>query len=306
MANALGFGEPVLRSKIPGARLKGTITMRISMLALAAILTSAALPTSAQTVIDVEGQKAAAPPPQVQDQPRPQDQAPAPQSPAQTREGPRPSIQSRYSFNRVENGFLRVDNETGQIAYCRARDAGWACEAVPEDHSASETQIARLHDEVASLKKLVTEIARLQDDVSSLKKLEIGIAGLHDEVTSLKKLEPAITRLQDEVTPLKKLEVEIARLHDEITPLKKLEIGIAGLKDEIASLKKEVAALKEPPPPPRPPADLSPPPADKGGDVTIKLPTQEDIARARAFVEETWRRLVDMLVGVQKDIMRKG
>ncbi len=83
-----------------------------------------------------------------------------------------------------------------------------------------------------------------------------------------------------------------------------LEKEIALLRNEVASLKKEVAALKEPLPP-RPPADLTAP-SEKGADVIIRLPTQEDIARARDFVEETWRRLVEMIMTMQKDMMRKG
>ena len=40
---------------------------------------------------------------------------------------------------------------------------------------------------------------------------------------------------------------------------------------------------------------------------TKKTPllTDEDIARARAYVEEAWRRLVEMLMNFQKDVMRK-
>ncbi|HUL90580.1 MAG TPA: hypothetical protein VLU23_20650 [Pseudolabrys sp.] len=95
--------------------------------------------------------------------------------------------------------------------------------------------------------------------------------------------------------------VEHAGLETEIASLRK---EIASLKDEVATLKKEIAVLKEPPPP-RPSADLTPPP-DKGGTLSIKLPTQQDIARAREYLEEAWRRLVEMVVSVQKDIMRKG
>ena len=95
--------------------------------------------------------------------------------------------------------------------------------------------------------------------------------------------------------------VERAGLETEIATLRK---EIASLKDDVASLKKEIAILKEPPPP-RPTADLTPSP-DKGGNLSIKLPTQQDIARAREYLEEAWRRLVEMVVNVQKDIMRKG
>ena len=120
---------------------------------------------------------------------------------------------ARYSFNRVEDGFLRLDNVSGQVAYCRAHAVGWACEAVPEDRAALEKEIARLQDEVASLKS-------------------------------------------------------------------------------------KLAALQEPP---RPPADLSPgPPRDD----TKQL--REDLDRARTAIENAWRRLVEMLVNFQKDMMRKS
>jgi hypothetical protein len=38
----------------------------------------------------------------------------------------------------------------------------------------------------------------------------------------------------------------------------------------------------------------------------IRLPTHDDVARARAFIEKTWHRLVDMITAVQKDMMQKG
>lgn len=66
----------------------------------------------------------------------------------------------RYSFNRVNDGFLRLDNQTGRVAYCSARGAGWACEVVPEDRAAFEQEIARLQDRVASLEK---EVANLRE-----------------------------------------------------------------------------------------------------------------------------------------------
>jgi hypothetical protein len=120
----------------------------------------------------------------------------------------------RYTFNRVDDGFLRLDNVSGQVSYCRAHTVGWGCEAVPEDRAALEKEIARLQDEVASLKS-------------------------------------------------------------------------------------QVAALKEPPPP-RPPADLSPPRQDDSKQL------REDLERARVAFEHAWKRLVEMLVNFQKDMMRKS
>jgi hypothetical protein len=76
------------------------------------------------------------------------------QTPAQ------PSPPARYAFNRVNDGFLRLDNVTGNVAYCGQTSAGWACQAVPEDRAALEKEIARLQDEVASLKQ---EVAAFRD-----------------------------------------------------------------------------------------------------------------------------------------------
>ena len=216
--------------------------MRASMLALAGILVCAASAASAQAVIDVDGQRAAQPP--VQDQPAAQPQPQAASQPTSNVESPTqpkddspavPAGGGRFTFNRIDNGLLRLDTQNGQVAYCRAQTAGWVCQAVPEDRSELDADVARLQADMTALKDLKSDIVRLQD--------------------------------------------------------------------EIAALRREVAAMKEPPPP-RPPADLAPP--DKGGDVVIKLPTQDDVAKARAFIERTWHRLVEMITAVQKDMMQKS
>lgn len=155
--------------------------MRFPMLAIAAALLWAPMPALAQA--PAEGQGAANAP-------------------------------SRYTFNRTDDGFLRLDNTSGQIAYCSPHSVGWACQAVPEDRAALEKEIARLQDEVAALRK-------------------------------------------------------------------------------------EVAELRAPPPSPRPPADI-PPRSDDSKQL------REDIERARTAIENAWRRLVEMIVTLQKDMMRKG
>jgi cell division protein FtsB len=227
-ASKFSPGRRDVRLAKPYACLKENV-MRISMLALAGILTCVAAPLSAQVVIDVEGQKAASP--RAQDQDQPQERAPT-----QVDENQRPATQSRFSFSRVDNGFLRLDNDTGQVAFCSTQAAGWVCQSGTENRAALETEIASVQKQVASLKELETEIA--------------------------------------------------------------------GLRRDVASLKKEIAALKEPPAP-RPPGELAPRPG-KGADVTVKLPSHEDLVKARDFIEEAWRRLVEMIATMQKDVMRKG
>lgn len=59
----------------------------------------------------------------------------------------------RYSFNRVEDGYLRLDQRTGQVSLCGRRTLGWSCHPVPDERAALEEEIARLQRDNALLKK---------------------------------------------------------------------------------------------------------------------------------------------------------
>jgi hypothetical protein len=127
------------------------------------------------------------------------------------------SENGRFSFNQVSEGLLRLDARTGQVSLCSKRGAGWACQAVPDERIALETEIARLQDENAKLKKEM--IARNM-------------------------------------------------------PLPGVSPG---------------------------PHTSKPQP-----QIELKLPTDADIDRLMTFMEKVWRRLIDMVQSVQKDIEKKG
>ena len=59
----------------------------------------------------------------------------------------------RYSFSRVEDGHLRLDQRTGQVSLCSRRNMGWSCHPVPDERAALEEEIARLQRDNAVLKK---------------------------------------------------------------------------------------------------------------------------------------------------------
>jgi hypothetical protein len=63
------------------------------------------------------------------------------------------SEHGRYTFNKVADGFLRLDTQTGQVSVCSQRAVGLACQAVPDDRTVLENEIARLRAENAGLKK---------------------------------------------------------------------------------------------------------------------------------------------------------
>ena len=60
---------------------------------------------------------------------------------------------SRYTFHRVDDGYVRLDGRTGQVSMCVQRPIGWACQAVPDERSALEAEIALLQGESAALQK---------------------------------------------------------------------------------------------------------------------------------------------------------
>jgi hypothetical protein len=173
--------------------------MRNSTLAIAAVLACVSVPALAQ-----DARTAAA----MQSQSAPKAAAASETSAA---------LPSRFVFNRVDDGFLRLDNRNGKVAFCSPHTVGWSCQQVPEDHVALERELARL-------------------------------------------------------------------------------------KDEVTGLKAQTAALRALPP--RPQADLPPPAAVDKNAETKKPPG--GLARARVAFENAWRRLVEIIVKLQKDMMHKG
>ena len=73
--------------------------------------------------------------------------------PAQAETAVPDSENGRYSFNQVAEGLLRLDSRTGQVSLCGKRTVGWSCQTVPDERAALESEIGRLQNETAALKK---------------------------------------------------------------------------------------------------------------------------------------------------------
>ena len=102
-----------------------------------------------------------APPAQTPEPPKNQvEQQPESQGESQAKRQDRapPGVPARYSFTRVDNGMLRLDHDSGDVAYCTPRNAGWSCEGVPQKGASLEQQIAALRDEVEALRKEVAAL----------------------------------------------------------------------------------------------------------------------------------------------------
>jgi hypothetical protein len=63
------------------------------------------------------------------------------------------SADGRFTLHRTDEGFLRLDGRSGQVSLCLKRSAGWECQAVPDERSALEGEIARLQADNAQLKR---------------------------------------------------------------------------------------------------------------------------------------------------------
>jgi hypothetical protein len=141
---------------------------------------------------------------------KPSDAAPAAEGkPVENTEG-------RYTFSRMQDGYLRLDNRTGQVSFCSKRTVGWTCQLAPEDRGVLENEIARVQEENATLKK------------------ELLTRGL---------------------------------------PL---------------------------------PGAMKPEPPVAHNDRTFSLPTDPNLDRMKVLVEKVWRRLVDMITTLQKDVLKKS
>jgi hypothetical protein len=135
--------------------------------------------------------------------------------PAAAQGTPPENEDSRFSFFRTDEGYLRLDGRTGQVSLCTRRPVGWLCQALPEERAALEAEIARLQGDNAALKKEVLA-------------------------------------------------------HD-------LPLPGGVLPDRAASAD------------PRPPA-----------------PTDRDVNQLMSVLENAWRRVVAMIVGVQRDLLKKS
>jgi hypothetical protein len=130
---------------------------------------------------------------------------------------PAESDDARYTFNRADDGYLRLDGRTGQVSICTRRQVGWACQAVPDERTALEAEIARLQGENVTLKKEL-----------------------------------------------------IAR-----------NLPLPG------TIKPEM-------------------PGSKPEEPRLQLPSDAELDKVMSFMEKVWRRLVEMIGTLQKDMLKKG
>ncbi len=70
----------------------------------------------------------------------------------------------RFTIREVEDGFLRVDRQTGEVLHCGRESGQWTCETLSGESSPSMNELARLKQENAALRDRVAALeSRLKE-----------------------------------------------------------------------------------------------------------------------------------------------
>src|SRR5262245_32198448 len=78
---------------------------------------------------------------------------------AGTAAGDEPKPGGRYAVQPSDDGFIRLDTQTGTVSHCGRREGVWFCEKLTEDQTALEKRIDELAAKVESLSKQVETLA---------------------------------------------------------------------------------------------------------------------------------------------------
>lgn len=166
----------------------------------------------------------------------------------------------RFTYHQIDDGYLRLDLRTGEVATCRQSETGWTCMLAAEERAALETEIARLQRDNALLKNAL---------------LERGL-------------------------PL---------------PAPGTGVSASAARPEIASpVPPPAAQAPVSPPVTSAPSPTEPPTASAPQRPPTPIPAEPDLAqrdkaevdRVMDVMERLWRRLVELVTTIQRDIQKKG
>ena len=217
----------------------------------------------------------------------------------------------RYRFSHTSDGVMRLDGQTGQVMLCRSQGGAFICKVVPEAAPVVQAQLKpgegdkdKTSDQLPDLPRqlgmpeeervtLKATLEAIQGDNNALKS-ELG--SLRQDIAALKNAIAAQDRGGAEREAQRG---EISRLTTENAELKE---RLATLQKESEAMRKQIAALQ--PAPLTPPVPPAPVPAPKSQE--LKLPSQADLDQARATIVEAWKRVVEMMNNIRKDLTGKN
>ena len=65
----------------------------------------------------------------------------------------------RYAIRPADDGFVRLDTQTGAVTHCGQQDGVWHCDILAEDTAATDQRLAALAAEVLALRHEVDALA---------------------------------------------------------------------------------------------------------------------------------------------------
>jgi regulator of replication initiation timing len=171
-------------------------------------------------------------------------------------------------------------------------------EKLQGDNAALRDEIASLRQDIAGLKQQMpaaTAGEAIKGEVVGLRKaneaLSNELASLRKELAALKTAQPTDTERDAQRAQISTLQSENAQLKDRLVDLQL----------ESTMMQSKLAELTPPPPPPVPPAPV-PAPKANADKPELKLPSREDMEQARAALVDAWRRVVEMMQDLRKDL----
>ena len=172
-----------------------------------------------------------------------------------------------------------------------------AIEKSQADSAAAKSELGALRGEIASLKQQLTSLQPGDALQTELARMRSGNEALAAELAAMRR---DIANVGTQLTAQKQVEAQ----RGEITKLqndnKQLNEQIAALRDETSAMQKRIAELE----PPRPPAPV---PAPKSSELKVpQMPSKDELAQARAALAEAWRRVVEMLNELKRDLTGKS
>jgi predicted nucleic acid-binding Zn-ribbon protein len=163
-----------------------------------------------------------------------------------------------------------------------------------QDNGGLKGALKRLEDENARLKKQIADAPKPPDLEPAITQAISANDALKRELAATKEQVAALQKRVADQTDRNAQQAEIDRLKSDN---KALTDKLASLEMGKAAMQAEIDALK-PPPPPLPKAEV---PADKKDE--LALPSREDMERARAALTDAWRKLMEMIGQMQKEML---
>lgn len=67
--------------------------------------------------------------------------------------GPATAQEARFTMQQTDNGYLRMDNQTGQISICMVEDDQVVCKMAADERAAYDADLAALEDRIIALER---------------------------------------------------------------------------------------------------------------------------------------------------------